>query len=146
MVRRSLVTALVIGLTGVAIFVLGPTGELPVRVVRKTSSVLADLGLPAWVVDWSVWEGVYNIALFVPVAFAGALLWRKVPVTVWVAVGFLASLAIESVQAVFLSGRSPQLKDLVTNTAGALVGALLARLAGRVLDAHAWRRTRDTYG
>lgn len=128
-VRRSLVLALVVGTLGVAFFVLGPTGEVPMRAVMKTSRVLGKLGFPAWATSNDLWAFVYNIALFVPVVCVCALLWRRVPVTAWVGLGFLGSLAIETVQALFLAGRTPEVQDLVANTSGALVGAILARLA-----------------
>jgi uncharacterized membrane protein len=128
-VRRSLVLALVLGALGVGVFVLGPTGHLPSEVVMQTHEALARLGLPSWLSAPPLWGFVYNVALFVPVAFVCATLWRGVPVWGWTGLGLLGSLAIEGVQALFLEGRSPEIRDLVANTLGALVGALLARMA-----------------
>jgi hypothetical protein len=132
-VRRGLALALVLGALGIGVFVLGPTGHLPSEVVMRTHEALAQLGLPGWLNAPSLWAFLYNVALFVPVAFVCATLWRTVPVWGWAGLGLLSSLAIEGVQALFLDGRSPEVQDLVANTLGALVGALTARAAWFVL-------------
>jgi hypothetical protein len=128
-VRRGLVLALVVGALGVGIFVLGPTGDLPSDVVMQTHRALDRLGLPRWLSSPSLWGFIYNVALFVPVAFVCATLWRAVPLLTWAGLGLLGSLAIEGVQALFLEGRTPEVQDLVANTIGAITGAFLARVA-----------------
>ncbi len=125
--------ALILAVVGVAVFVLGPTGELPAMAVQKTTAALRSYGVPAWLADTGLWSFLYNVVLFVPVAFVGALLWQRVPVLVWVALGFLGSLGIEGVQALFLSGRDAQVQDLLSNTLGAALGAALGRLAWLVV-------------
>jgi VanZ family protein len=47
---------------------------------------------------------------------------------VWVLAGFVAACGIEATQMLFLSGRQPSAVDVVANTLGALVGAVLAVL------------------
>ena len=132
-VRRWLAIGLAAATVGVAVFVLGPTGELPIRVVEGTSARLESLGLPGWATDTTVWELVYNVLLFVPVAFTCATLWRRVTLLRWTLLGLAASVLIETVQAVLLADRTPQLRDLVANTLGALAGAALARVVWRAL-------------
>jgi glycopeptide antibiotics resistance protein len=127
------VVALVAAAVGIGVFVLGPTGELPTRAVDATSAALDGLGLPGWATANALWEFLYNVLLFVPVALVGALLWRQVRLRVWTALGFAASLLIETLQAVVLTGRTPQVSDLVANTLGAFVGAALGRVAWRLL-------------
>ena len=119
---------------GVAIFVLGPTGDLATRAVNGTSSALTEAGLPRWVTEPGAWEFVYNIALFVPVAAVCATLWPRVPVLGWTLLGLLGSVAIEVVQALVLPGRTSEIEDLAANTLGALLGAALARWAWRAFE------------
>lgn len=79
-----------------------------------------------------------NVALFVPLGFISARGVRLgLPATA--ALGFACSLAIECAQLTGLFGIYPyayrtfETTDLVTNTAGALLGWVLARLVARVL-------------
>ena len=83
-----------------------------------------------------------NMALFVPLGFiAGRGL--RLGVVPAVIIGFLASLLIETAQLTGLFGLYPyayrtfETTDLVTNTTGALLGWLLARLVGRALPQRA---------
>jgi VanZ like family len=139
--RRALVIALVVGTAAVGVFVLGPTGDLPSEVVLHTHEALLGLGLPRSLTLRPLWAFVYNVALFVPVAFVCATLWRRVPVWAWTGLGLVASLCVESVQALFLAGRQAQVQDLVANTLGALLGALLARFAWWFLHRSGGRRS-----
>ena len=70
-------------------------------------------------------EGLANVALFVPLGAAGALLLRRHAAWVVIALGAL-SLAIEVLQARL--GRTPSYRDVVANSVGALAGALLVLL------------------
>ena len=75
-----------------------------------------------------------NIAFFIPL---GALLFillghRRRAVALVVVVGALTSATVETLQYVFSLGHS-DVSDLMFNTLGALVGAVIARLAGRRL-------------
>nr|MBS1901627.1 VanZ family protein [Actinomycetota bacterium] len=65
-----------------------------------------------------------NILFFLPVGALGALLLSGRRYLV-VPIGFLLSLTIETVQGVFLAGRTASLSDLIANTAGACLGLLL---------------------
>lgn len=65
-----------------------------------------------------------NLALFVPLGFTLRRQGFAWPLTL--AIGFLVSAAVEALQATVVTGRDPSLSDLVTNTAGTLLGALLA--------------------
>jgi VanZ family protein len=57
--------------------------------------------------------------------------------------GLALTLLIEGVQALFLTGRSATLSDLVANTSGALLGILLAHAVRGVLAGVPRRRTTD---
>ena len=125
--RGVLAVALVVALLAAAVLVFNPSDDVPSSVVVRTSDFLAAHGVPGWAASSTLWEFLYNILLFVPVTFAGTLLWPRVPVKAWVVLGFLSSLVIEVAQATQLIGRSSQTRDLVSNTLGALIGAALGR-------------------
>jgi hypothetical protein len=66
---------------------------------------------------------VLNLALFVPLGIALRLCGMRVSRSVVVA--FATSMLVEVAQATVVAGRDPSLSDLITNSAGALLGALL---------------------
>ncbi|GGI69266.1 VanZ family protein [Pseudarthrobacter scleromae] len=82
-------------------------------------------GIPAWV-NYKFVESSANVALFVPVGAVSSLAfpsWRWWRIG---AFGFLISCCMELGQLLFLHDRFPSPLDLVTNTSGAVLGALLA--------------------
>lgn len=76
-------------------------------------------------------EGLLNVILFAPAAFFAVLVWRA-PVRT-VAFAALGSLAIELMQPMIGVGTN-DLTDLVTNTAGAMVGATAAAVVMLIVD------------
>lgn len=93
-------------------------------------STLADLyrqGLPLWV-DYALLEWGANVALFLPLGLLmGLLLPRR---WVWLAVlcGVAVSIGVETVQDAFLPQRYATVNDVLANSLGSAVGALLAYL------------------
>ena len=77
-------------------------------------------------------NSILNVALFIPFGFFVPLLWQKYrSVTTCVAAGFCMSFIIELLQ--MLTYRATDVNDLITNTAGTLLGFLLAkRLTAKV--------------
>ena len=73
---------------------------------------------------------VLNLTLFVPLGIALWLLGLRLPHCIVVA--FTTSLAVEVAQATVIAGRDPSLSDLITNTAGGLLGAVAGRHLGRL--------------
>lgn len=69
-------------------------------------------------IQWLLLLG--NIAMFMPLGFFPALLWRKWRWWKSVLVGFCASFTIEFTQ--FFIGRFTDIDDIILNTAGALAG------------------------
>jgi hypothetical protein len=69
-------------------------------------------------------DGILNLCLFVP--FGVALGWNSRSTWMVILCGFLLSTAIELSQ-IFVPGRDPALSDIVFNTLGTIVGALVAR-------------------
>lgn len=90
-------------------------------------------------------ESTANILLFVPLALLVGLAWRRPIAGALLAIG--ASAAIEAVQAlVLVVGRACDTSDLITNSIGAVLGALCAWGALRIrraLDARGPRATRQ---
>lgn len=75
-----------------------------------------------------------NVVLLMPLGFLIALGWPRKPPIVATAVGFLLSCAIESVQLLALSHRFPELKDILLNTSGTALGAVLGLAAADLLQ------------
>lgn len=71
-------------------------------------------------------EGLLNILLFLP--FGAALRWLGARLPSTILLGFLLSLAVELLQRFVIPGREGELQDLITNTIGAMLGWLLARM------------------
>ncbi len=126
-----LTIAYVVYLIAVAVLVFQPTGDQASGSVVWVSHLLRSWHAASWLsgpvdVEWGL-----NVLMFVPLSLLGAAFrpgwtWRD-----WVGVGFLASGCIELVQLVFLPHRTASFSDIVANTLGALVGALLAPYAAR---------------
>jgi glycopeptide antibiotics resistance protein len=78
-----------------------------------------------------------NMLAFVPLSFLGTMVWPRLTWRDWTAIGFVASFLVEVVQAVALDARSATHADVVANTLGTLIGALLGLLASRLLASRA---------
>ena len=83
------------------------------------------IGVPSTLAAPERVEFALNVVAFVPVSFLGSLLWERLTWLDWTAGGFVASLLVEVVQAIALDERSATHVDVVSNTLGALVGAVL---------------------
>ena len=64
--------------------------------------------------------------MFTPVVLLAALTFPRHPWANWVVYGFVVSGAVELLQGFYLSPRSAQFVDVVANTLGALLGAVIA--------------------
>ncbi|WP_181439474.1 VanZ family protein [Curtobacterium sp. MCBD17_032] len=124
---RSVAAVLAVGY-GVAVVLIGFWGSpVDARVQPLLARVVAAAqrrGAPDWF-GYGLFESLANVAFFVPlgllvVLLAGARWW-------WAgaASGLLVSAAIETGQALFLPARVATIDDVVANTMGAVVGALL---------------------
>jgi hypothetical protein len=124
--RRGLVALAACAAVG-AVLVFAPGASLATEQVHRVARWLVEQGLPYW---WAypVAEFSLNVALFVPGTFVAALVWRRVPWWQWVLAGLSVSLFIELAQYALLTSRTAQVKDLVSNSVGAAVGAGLARM------------------
>jgi glycopeptide antibiotics resistance protein len=97
---------------------------------RSIAGLLArlhDHGVPGWV-NYALVEFTANIALFLPVGLMGVVLLGSARWWLAVLAGFTASGLIELGQLVFLPARFATPLDVLANTAGAALGAVLALL------------------
>lgn len=138
-VRTALGAALAAWVVLLAIVLLAPSSSGPDWVILHLSEALQRLGLPDVVISFGRVESMLNVVAFVPLSLLGSLLWTRPSWRDWTAVGFVVSFAVEVVQAVALDARQATNADVVANTLGMLVGALLALLVRRTLDSRAGR-------
>lgn len=99
----------------------GPDGQSWLREFLRHGR---DYGIPAWI-TYDLVEFASNVVMFLPVGFFGALAlarhrWLVVPAAA------LASAGIEAIQAMALPLRYGTVRDVISNTLGALLGYLLA--------------------
>lgn len=124
---------LVIELFGIGWLVLNPSPSAPGRAVSGVSQLVAALGLPEALADPHLWEFLLNVVLFVPLTFLALLLWPRLGVLGWTVLAAILSGYLELTQLLLLPTRSPTLSDVVANTLGGLLGALLATGAAALL-------------
>ena len=91
-------------------------------------------GVPGWL-NYRFVEASANVALFVPVGVVSSLAFPSWPWWKIGAFGFLISCCMELGQLLFLHDRFPSPVDLVTNTSGAVIGALMAAAPSKELQA-----------
>ena len=80
--------------------------------------------------SWTFYMAAANALIFLPMGFFPNLLWRRPRWWKGLAVGFCVSFAIEFLQ--LFVNRSTDVDDLILNTAGALLGGLIALLLGKL--------------
>lgn len=108
---------------------LGPQPEAAGGTLARLAAWFSGWPPTAWV-TFDVLEFAANVVLFVPtgllwVAWTGARR-RWLAVALAAAAGLVLSLAIEATQALLLADRVADVRDLVSNTLGALLGAAAA--------------------
>lgn len=93
--------------------------------IQRALEIMHTRGLPDWF-DYRQLEFTANIGMFVPLGFLIALLLTRR--SWWIAVAASAGFSIlsELGQAAFLPQRVASVADVIANSTGALVGALLA--------------------
>lgn len=93
--------------------------------LRETLQWLHSHGLPQWFIGYRKVEFAANILLFVPFGIVVAL---RLPRRLWwlaVVIAAAVSGLVELAQAILLPERVPAWSDIVANTSGAFIGALL---------------------
>ena len=141
--RTALSAALVAWVVLLAVVLLAPSSRGPDWAILHLTDALRGLGVPEALAHPGRVESMLNVVAFVPLALLGSLLWPRPSWRDWTAVGFVVSFLVEVVQAVALDARQATNADVVANTLGMLVGALLALLVRRIVSASASERRAD---
>jgi glycopeptide antibiotics resistance protein len=123
--RRLLALALAVYLVVLLFALLTPSAATPASSIAWVADVLESMGAPELILIPDRVEFLCNVAILVPATALGSLLWRAASWRDWTAYGFVFAGAIEVVQGLLLPARSATYVDVVANTLGALVGALL---------------------
>lgn len=138
---RPLATAtLLAGYLGVvALLTLDPSAGLASHGASVVERLLVRLDAPAPLVAPGRPEVLCNVAMFVPVPVLGRGVLPRLGWRDWTAYGFVLSVAVEAVQGLFLAHRGATSIDVVANTAGTALGALLvAVVVGVARVARTW--------
>ncbi|MFC8522006.1 VanZ family protein [Pseudarthrobacter sp. NPDC057230] len=98
-------------------------------------------GVPGWF-NYKFLEAAANVVLFVPLGFVGRLAFPNKRWWQIGAFGLLVSGCIELGQLMFLHERFASSSDIVTNTLGAVIGALVAGLSAQAQERPAAFRQR----
>lgn len=94
-------------------------------------------GIPGWL-NYQFVEASANVALFIPFGAVAALAYPKRHLWQLGILGLIVSSCIELGQLLFLHNRFASAMDIVTNTGGAVIGALLVTAALKRLQAGRW--------
>lgn len=85
------------------------------------------LVLPDSWVGFGPVEIAMNAVIIAPLTFLASMAWPRFRWQDWTTYGFIGATTVELLQGLLLSGRTASFSDIVANTAGALLGAVLAR-------------------
>ncbi len=113
----------------VALF--SPTSDRQSAAVEWLGTILSHAGFPPGITSFTRLEVVMNAVIIAPVTFLASLVRPRYGWRDWTALGFVAALTVETLQGLLLPGRHAALSDIVANTLGALLGAVLARAVVR---------------
>ncbi|XAS66660.1 VanZ family protein [Micrococcaceae bacterium Sec5.7] len=112
---------------------LALVGFWPTPVDTPAQGALADVlsflhvrGIPLWF-NYGFVEAAANVMLFVPVGFTAAMAFPKIRSWKIAALSLFTSACVELGQLLFLHDRVASPLDIVTNTAGAVIGIFFAR-------------------
>jgi glycopeptide antibiotics resistance protein len=130
---RMILAAMLVPLAVIA-FWPSPIDEPVQSELASILSFLHKHGIPRWS-NYKFVEAAANVVLFIPLGIVASLAfpqrrWWQVG-----AFGLIVSGCMELGQLLFLNSRFASLQDIVTNTGGAVIGALLAIAALKELRA-----------
>lgn len=109
-----------------AYILLNPSPSDSISVVDRVLMLAEDLGVSGELVTGRRVEFVLNALLFAPIPFLGIWAMPRIRGSGWVTLIFVGSLAVEVVQGTLLPDRSAEFADVVANTLGGVLGAVLA--------------------
>ena len=107
-----------------AAVLFSPTSHVQASLVDGLVHVLQAVLPDSWV-DFSRVEVLMNAVIIAPVTFLGSCVWPRLRWQDWTAYAFIGASGVELIQGVLLPGRQASFSDIVANTAGALLGAVL---------------------
>lgn len=108
-----------------ALALFSPTSDRQVVAVDRFGRVLAALHAPSVLLHFERLEVLSNLLLVVPLTFLATLAFARPSWRDWTAYAFLAASLVELIQGLLLPSRQAAYSDVVANTAGAFVGAVL---------------------
>ena len=123
--RGALLAGFVAYLGLLAVVLLGPSTRPGDRGIELGVRVLLRVGVPDALVTPERVEALLNVALLAPLSAFGLLLWPGSNWRDWTAYGFVVALVAETWQGLVFAARTATFSDVVANTAGALVGAVV---------------------
>ncbi|WP_157875367.1 VanZ family protein [Arthrobacter sp. PAMC 25486] len=100
-------------------------------------------GLPQWFIGYRKVEFAANILLFIPFGIIVALRLHRRLWWLSIVIAAAVSGAVELAQAIFLPQRVPAWSDIVANTSGAFLGALLVLFVWSLRRHRALRASRN---
>lgn len=134
--RRYAVTGLLVVYSVLLLVaLLAPTSGEQSGMVSRLGGVIDDLGLPGWMSRFRLLEVVMNALIIAPVTVLGSTLRPSISWRDWTAYGFAASVTVEAIQLALLPERHASFSDVVANTLGALLGALVFQVGRAVTGA-----------
>lgn len=110
-----------------AVILLAPTSRVQAALVLDLVRALRFVGLDeSWVTFWRA-EVFMNVVIIAPLGLLGSLVFTRLRWQDWTAYAFIGATGVEILQGLVLPDRQASFSDIVANTAGAVLGALLAR-------------------
>ena len=128
--RPVALVRLAVYLLFLAFVFLNPSSEMPSTAVSLVGRVLFRLGFSESFMTPERLEFVCNALIVVPVPVLGSLVLPRWSWRDWTAVGFVVAGVVEVTQGLLLPGRDASHADVVANTLGVLLGALIAAVLG----------------
>jgi glycopeptide antibiotics resistance protein len=124
---------LVVYSVALAVALFSPSSSDQSGMVYWLTQRLWGLGFSHQFVSYPRLEVVMNAIIVAPVTLLTTFIWRQFSWRDWTAFGFVASSLVEMTQLVFLPGRQASFSDVVANTGGALLGAVVFLVLRRAL-------------
>jgi hypothetical protein len=115
------------------VVLFSPTSHVQASLVEDLVHALQAVLPDAWVTFGRV-EIIMNAVIIAPLTFLGSRVWPRLRWQDWTAYGFVGATTVELLQGILLPGRQASFSDIVANSAGALLGAVLARRVLRSSD------------
>ena len=123
-VVRLLRVTLVAYVFAVAVALLAPSSDVQGQIAQLVGDLGVRLGFSPDTASRNHAEVLLNVAVLAPVPLLGSMLWPRVRWRYWFAGALVISVGVELAQ-LLLPGRTPSVRDVVTNTVGAWTGAVL---------------------